>query len=258
MTGAARVGPAAGAAKPIGAGPALPGPGETMGGLRGARTELRNRMRSRRRLRVVTLMSLAVVVLVVLPAFFGLRVGRQGPGVRLARRAGRAVLGGERGRGPDQRQPVVLPRLPVPGADAPARSGRSRRPPRPTRTALTDGRLAAVEGRRVPGAADRPGGRHLQLLAARRVHSGPAGAACPTARWTAGRAGPGRAAVDRRGAATTDPKKCVGSTVSIKVQNAITDTRGKPEPKQSPDLVGETPDPTLSDDPLLTPTPAAS
>ena len=57
---------------------------------------------------------------------------------------------------------------------------------------------------------------------------------------------------------TTDPSKCVGSTVSIKVQNAITDTRGKKEPKQSPDLIGETPDPTLSDDPLLTPTPKAS
>jgi hypothetical protein len=57
---------------------------------------------------------------------------------------------------------------------------------------------------------------------------------------------------------TTPPSKCVGSTVSIKVQNAITDTRGKKEPKQSPDLIGETPDPTLSDDPLLTPTPKAS
>jgi len=58
--------------------------------------------------------------------------------------------------------------------------------------------------------------------------------------------------------AAVDPKKCVGSKVSIKVQNAITDTRGRRDGKQSPDLVGETPDPTLSDDPLLAPTPTAS
>ena len=50
----------------------------------------------------------------------------------------------------------------------------------------------------------------------------------------------------------------MGSTVSIKVLNAVFDTRGKPEPKQSPGLVGETPDAVVSDDPLLNPTPKAS
>jgi integrin beta 3 len=58
-------------------------------------------------------------------------------------------------------------------------------------------------------------------------------------------------------AATPGPK-CVGSTVSIHVQNAISDTRGKPEPKQDKRLTGETPPPTISNDPLLAPTPAAS
>jgi len=59
--------------------------------------------------------------------------------------------------------------------------------------------------------------------------------------------------------ATADPSKCTGSTVSIKVQNAITDQRGKPEPAVDPSLVGETPDPVLTNDPLLeTPTPSAS
>jgi integrin beta 3 len=59
--------------------------------------------------------------------------------------------------------------------------------------------------------------------------------------------------------ATTAPtKKCVGSTVKIQVQSAVTDTRGKREPAQTPDLVGETPDPVLTNDPLLEPTPAAS
>ena len=59
-------------------------------------------------------------------------------------------------------------------------------------------------------------------------------------------------------AVTPEPKKCVGSTVSIHVQNAISDTRGKPEPKQDRPLTGETPVPTLSNDPLLAPTPKAS
>jgi hypothetical protein len=52
------------------------------------------------------------------------------------------------------------------------------------------------------------------------------------------------------------PKKCAGSTVSIKVQNAIADTRGRPD-DEKPGLTGETPDPVLSNDPLL-PTPAPS
>ena len=62
-------------------------------------------------------------------------------------------------------------------------------------------------------------------------------------------------------AVTRAPKKCDGSTVSIHVQNAISDTRGKPEPKQDRPLTGETPVPTLSNDPLLAPagpTPKAS
>ncbi|WP_250037219.1 hypothetical protein [Paractinoplanes maris] len=51
--------------------------------------------------------------------------------------------------------------------------------------------------------------------------------------------------------------ECVGSTVSIKVYNAIADTRGKPDPQKSP-ITGETPDAVIPDDPLLTPTPSAS
>ncbi|MFC3743891.1 hypothetical protein [Paractinoplanes deccanensis] len=66
------------------------------------------------------------------------------------------------------------------------------------------------------------------------------------------------AAVPAEGTTPADPKNCTGSTVSIKVQNAIVDTRGKqPDPQESP-LVGETPDPVLSNDPLLEPTPSAS
>jgi integrin beta 3 len=46
--------------------------------------------------------------------------------------------------------------------------------------------------------------------------------------------------------------------VSIKVQNAVTDQRGKPQPAVDPSLIGETPDPVLTPDPLLEPTPTAS
>ncbi|MEV6301724.1 hypothetical protein AB0M02_20100 [Actinoplanes sp. NPDC051861] len=53
------------------------------------------------------------------------------------------------------------------------------------------------------------------------------------------------------------PEECVGSTVIIKVQNTISDQRGKTD--QAPGPVGVTPDPVLpADDPLLEPTPEAS
>jgi hypothetical protein len=41
------------------------------------------------------------------------------------------------------------------------------------------------------------------------------------------------------------------------VQNAITDKRGTPD-GEKPGLTGETPDPVLSNDPLLEPTPSPS
>ncbi|MEV6633467.1 hypothetical protein AB0M54_22240 [Actinoplanes sp. NPDC051470] len=56
---------------------------------------------------------------------------------------------------------------------------------------------------------------------------------------------------------TGPPKGCKGSTVSIKVQAAIADGRGKPQPAVDPSLVGETPDPQLPSDPLE-PTPTQS
>jgi integrin beta 3 len=46
--------------------------------------------------------------------------------------------------------------------------------------------------------------------------------------------------------------------VSIKVRNAITDERGRPEPSGEPPLIGETPDVIITDDPLLEATPSPS
>jgi len=66
------------------------------------------------------------------------------------------------------------------------------------------------------------------------------------------------AAPDGSVAPPPDPADCVGSTVSIKVQNAVTDLRGKPQQAPDPSQIGETPDPVLSNDPLLEPAPTPS
>ncbi|WP_255658815.1 hypothetical protein [Actinoplanes sp. L3-i22] len=62
---------------------------------------------------------------------------------------------------------------------------------------------------------------------------------------------------DAAEAGVTGTGKCEGSTVSIKVRSRIADERGKPDTRPGP--VGQTPDPVLNeDDPLLAPTPQAS
>jgi hypothetical protein len=55
------------------------GDSDSEGGLRGASAELRQKLRTERRLRLVTLMSLAALVLLVLPAFFGVRAMSSDP-----------------------------------------------------------------------------------------------------------------------------------------------------------------------------------
>jgi integrin beta 3 len=223
-------------------------------GLRGAGEELRNRMRTERRLRVVTLLSLAVVVLVVLPAFFGLRTAAKDP-----------VFSS-------------LDALEVPGWAA---------------TKVVDqgfgSRWCFLECRfreRV-AQSDKPFADTTQAYTA----------ALQSAGWQAWKVGEcpetpiaadqgtyscwkrdeftldlwvrqPECAVDQVAAqdpaaagiapkSTPAPGECVGSTVSIKVQNAMIDTRGKPNTGERPQL-GETPDPVLSNDPLLEPTPTAS
>ena len=228
-----------------------------MGGLRGARTELRNQMRSRRRLRMITLVSLAAVVLVVLPVFFGLRSIGQDPVFRsldaLQLPSWAATKVDDRSSGS---------RWCFLDCTFRERTADSAKPFKPT-TAAYETALTAAGWRpwKVAECPEQPldpaSGTYscwtrdeftldlqvglpdcaVDALVAQNPDGLPTSAAAPP---------------------TTDPSKCVGSTVSIKVQNAISDTRGKKEPKQSPDLIGETPVPTLSDDPLLTPTPKAS
>ncbi|WBB46505.1 hypothetical protein O3597_14970 [Verrucosispora sp. WMMA2044] len=55
----------------------------------------------------------------------------------------------------------------------------------------------------------------------------------------------------------TAAQECPGSLVSVKVRNAIDDERTRPQPSTDPSLTGEDPFPTVTDDPLsdLTPSP---
>ncbi|WP_433294990.1 hypothetical protein ACQP2F_34580 [Actinoplanes sp. CA-030573] len=226
---------------------------ESSGGIRGASEELRNKMRNRRQLRVVTLLSLAVVVLVVLPALFGLRSASKDPvfssldSLDVPSWASQQV----EDNGSGSRWCFLDCRF----REREAQSAKSFKE---TTAAYTSALQSAGwtswkvgECPEVPVAADQ--GTYscwkrdeftldlwvrLPECAVDQVAAQDPAALPSTA-------------------ATPSTKKCVGSTVSIKVQNAITDTRGKPERQDKPQL-GETPDPGLSNDPLLEPTPAAS
>jgi hypothetical protein len=240
-----------------GARPPVPGPGETLGGLKGARTELRNQMRSRRRLRVVTLVSLAAIVLIVLPVFFGLRSAGRDP--VFTSLDSLDVPSWAQTRVQDRSSGSQWCFLDCRFRE---RTADSAKPLKETTAAYNDAlKAAGWQSWKVAECPEQPidpaSGTYscwkrdeftldlevslpdcaVDALAAQDPAALPSAAVPPAG----------------------DPKRCVGSTVSMKVQNAISDTRGKREPKQSPDLIGETPDPTFSDDPLLgTPTPSAS
>jgi integrin beta 3 len=211
-------------------------------------------MRARRRLRVATLLSLAVVVLVVLPAVFGLVSASRDPvfssldALSVPSWAAKQV--DDQGSG--SRWCYLECRFRE-------RIVQSDRPFQQTTQAYTTAlQKAGWQPWQVADCPDTPIARDQ-------------------ATWTCWRrdeftldlrVGPPECAVDQvaeqqdPGALppSAQPKaagKCVGSTVSIKVQNAIADTRGAPVSQEKP-LVGVTPDPVLSNDPLLEPTPKAS
>ncbi|MGK5677802.1 hypothetical protein [Actinoplanes sp. URMC 104] len=220
------------------------------GGVRGIREQLR----TQRRLRVVTLVSLAAVVLVVLPAIFGLRAAGSDPVFR------------------------SLDSLEVPSWAAQQvedqssgsrwcfidctfreRTASSQKSFKETTAAYTSALTAA-------------GWQPWKVGDCPEEAINPADTTYSCFRrdeFTLDlRVSPPECAVDQ--VAANDPSvagstappavpkgACAGSAVSIKVQNAIADTRGKPEPEKSP-FTGETPDAVIPDDPLLEPTPTAS
>jgi integrin beta 3 len=227
------------------------GDGESPGGLR---SELRRQIRAKRRLRVITLMSLSVVVLGLLPLIFGIRSA--------------------------SRDPVFnsLDALDVPGWAASQVKDQGSG----SRWCFLDCRFRERTAQSSKPYADTAKVYSAALTTAgwQRWKVGQ----CPEQPVTQGSytcwkrdeftldlwVGPPECAVDQvaaqdpaalpsSGVVPTSPAgKCVGSTVSIKVQNAITDLRGRTDPKPNPSLVGETPDPTLAPDPLLSPTPTQS
>ncbi|MGX6601189.1 hypothetical protein ACWKSP_03490 [Micromonosporaceae bacterium Da 78-11] len=229
-------------------------PGETFTSLRGASSELRKQVRTRRRLRVIMLVSLAVVVLVVLPAIFGLRSLSKDP--VFSSLDSLEVPSWAATKVDDQSSGSRWCFLDCTFRERIVQSSREYKE---TTTAYTSALTAA-------------GWQPWKVAECPEVAVDPANATYSCWRrdeftldlWVR----LPECAVDQvaaldpatvpSAAATAAPPKCFGSTVSIKVSSAITDTRGKPEPAQSPGLVGETPDAVLSDDPLLEPTPKAS
>jgi hypothetical protein len=245
------VGARAGAAKAAGTGPddGDDQPGGVVGGLR-------QKLRTQRRLRVVTLVSLAAVVLLVLPAFFGLRSMGNDPvfsslnSLEVPSWASEQV--------DDQSSGSRWCFIDCTFRERIAQSDKSfKETTQAYTTALTDAGWQKWTVAECPEQPIKPEDgtyscwkrdeftldlwvRLPECAVDQIAAQDPA--SLPSADATA----------------PADPKNCTGSTVSIKVQNAIADTRGKkPDPQESP-LVGETPDPVLSNDPLLEPTPTAS
>jgi integrin beta 3 len=220
----------------------------------GLRSELRRQMRAKRRLRVITLVSLSVVVLGLLPLIFGIQSVSRDPVFNSLDSL--SVPGWAASQVKDQGSGSRWCFLDCRFRERTAQSSKS-----PDETAKVYSAALTTAGWqrwRVAQCPDQPVTNGSYTCWRRDEFT--------LDLWV----GPPECAVDQVAAQdpvalpssgvvpTTPPGKCVGSTISIKVQNAITDLRGKTEPKPNPSLVGETPDPTLGPDPLLTPTPAQS
>jgi integrin beta 3 len=223
--------------------------------LRGAGNELREKLRTQRRLRMVTLVSLAVVVLVVMPVLFGLRSASKDPVFGSLDSLGVPAWAAQdvHDNGSGSRWCFLDCRF----RERIAQSSKSFQDT--TATYTTALQAAGWKSWKVSECPETPITKDqgtytcwkrdeftLDLWVRQpECAVDQVAAQDPTAQLPSS-------------AATAEPKKCEGSTVSIHVQNAITDTRGKPDPQRGKPLVGETPDPVLSNDPLLEPTPAAS
>ncbi|GGQ53734.1 hypothetical protein GCM10010166_23120 [Couchioplanes caeruleus subsp. azureus] len=230
--------------------------GGPLGSLRVARSELRKQMRAKRRLRVMTLLSLSVLVLGLLPLVFGIRAATQDPvftsldALEVPEWAGRNVDDQSAG----SRWCFLDCRFRE-------RTAQSDRPFEDTNQVYSAALKSAGWKVRKGQCTDQPTTTGKYTCWSRdeftldlwvRLPECAVDAVAAKDPATVPSAGPDGTVP------TADPKKCVGSTVSIKVQNAVIDVRGRPEPSVDPSLVGETPDPVLTNDPLLEPTPSAS
>jgi hypothetical protein len=245
--GAARV-----AATERGGAPGVPEKGVTEtpeGGL----AELRHKMRTQRRLRVGVLSALAAMVLLVLPAFFGIRAITSDPvfaslnALNVPSWATQKAV--DEGNG--SRWCFLDCRFWE-------RMAESERPPKETAAVYTGAlKEAGWQSWEVANCPDNPVNadegsytcwRRDELTLDLYV-SLPGCAVEQVIAVPEGEEGTEEQA--------TGPVACEGSTVSIKVRNAITDERGKKDTNPGP--IGVTPDPVLpTDDSLLSPTPEAS
>jgi integrin beta 3 len=231
--------------------------GAGVGGLRGARSELRRQMRAKRRLRVITLVVVSVLVLGLLPLYFGIRAATRDPVYNSLDAL--AVPTWAAGKVEDHSSGSRWCFLDCRFRE---RTAQSQRPFAETAKVYSSALVTAGWQRwNVSDCPDTP------------IKAGDGQYTC----WRRDEftldlwvrlpecavdevAAQDPAALPSLGpdgvAETPDASKCTGSTVSIKVQNAITDLRGKPDP--APPLNGETPDPVPNNDPLLEPTPTPS
>jgi hypothetical protein len=234
--------------------------GEPLSGLRARAAELRNQLRSRRRLRLVTLVSLAVVVLVVLPAVFGIRTATKDPVFRsldaLSVPAWAAKSPDDQSSGSqwcfiecEFRERIAKSDKPFPETTRAYSAALTQAGWRPWKVGECPEKPAEnVEQPGKPADETYTCWKRDEFTLDLWVRQPD----CAVDQIAA------RDPAVAPSVAPVSPEKCVGATVSIKVQNAITDTRGKPEPKESRPLVGETPDVVVPTDTSSVPTPQTS
>ncbi|MBG0566197.1 hypothetical protein [Actinoplanes aureus] len=231
----------------------LPEPREGReGGLRGAGAELRQRMRTERQMRQVTLISLAALVLLVLPAFFGIRALSSDPVFSslddLEVPSWAATKVEDQGSGSRWCLLECRFRERIAESDQPFKETSQAYAKALTDAGWTQWQVADCPETPInPEEGTYSCWRHDEFTLD--LYVSLPGCAVEQATPEAGT----EEAVEGAAAA----EECVGSTVNIKVQNTISDQRGKTD--QAPGPVGVTPDPTLpADSPLLEPTPEAS
>jgi integrin beta 3 len=229
---------------------------DSPGGLWAAGSELRAQLREKRRLRVITLVTLSVVVLGLLPLLFGIRSTTRDPVFNSLDALGVPSWAGKKveDRSSGSRWCFLDCRFRE-------RTAQSDRPFKETDKVYAEALASAGWKARGGECTDQPTTSGKYTCWTRDEFTLDLWVRLPECAVDAVAAqDPG--ALPSTGpdgvVAAADPSKCTGSTVSIKVQNSITDERGRPEPAVDPSLVGETPDPVLTNDPLLEPTPSAS
>jgi len=229
---------------------------ESAGGLRGAGAGLRAKLRTERRLRVITLVTLSVIVLGLLPLLFGIRSATRDPVFNSLDAL--SVPGWADKRVDDRTSGSIWCFIDCRFRE---RTAQSDRPFEETDKAYSAALTEAGWRLRRGECSDQPNPSGRYTCWTRDEFTLDLWVRLPECAVDA-IAAQDPAALPSIGpdglVPSADPAKCTGSTVSIKVQNAVTDPRVRPQPPVDPSLVGETPDPLPPNDPLTDPTPTAS